>query len=145
MRQLSSVAKTSLAAARAAKTAGASVSNSKRYAHSGEKGEYNMTCRDALNQAMDEEMARDPNVFIMGEEVGLYNGAYKVCMQANLRRSRQWTMLKNFPHPPFSPHLTVFRLRKDCTTSTGRSVLSILLSQSVKTLPLASPARLSRF
>lgn len=37
-----------------------------------------MTCRDALNQAMDEEMARDPNVFIMGEEVGYYNGAYKV-------------------------------------------------------------------
>jgi len=81
MRQLSSVAKTSLAAARAAKTATAtaSVSNSsKRCAHSGEKGEYNMTCRDALNQAMDEEMTRDPNVFIMGEEVGLYNGAYKV-------------------------------------------------------------------
>lgn len=37
-----------------------------------------LTCRDALNQAMDEEMARDPNVFIMGEEVGYYNGAYKV-------------------------------------------------------------------
>lgn len=37
-----------------------------------------MTCREALNQAMDEEMTRDPNVFIMGEEVGQYNGAYKV-------------------------------------------------------------------
>lgn len=37
-----------------------------------------MTCRDALNQAMDEEMQRDENVFIMGEEVGQYNGAYKV-------------------------------------------------------------------
>lgn len=34
--------------------------------------------REALRQAMDEEMARDPNVFIMGEEVGDYNGAYKV-------------------------------------------------------------------
>lgn len=34
--------------------------------------------REALRQAMDEEMTRDPNVFIMGEEVGLYNGAYKV-------------------------------------------------------------------
>jgi pyruvate dehydrogenase E1 component beta subunit len=34
--------------------------------------------RDALNQAMREEMDRDPNVFIMGEEVGHYNGAYKV-------------------------------------------------------------------
>jgi pyruvate dehydrogenase E1 component beta subunit len=34
--------------------------------------------REALRQALDEEMTRDPNVFIMGEEVGLYNGAYKV-------------------------------------------------------------------
>lgn len=34
--------------------------------------------REALRQALDEEMARDPTVFIMGEEVGLYNGAYKV-------------------------------------------------------------------
>jgi len=34
--------------------------------------------RDALNQAMREEMERDPDVFIMGEEVGHYNGAYKV-------------------------------------------------------------------
>src|SRR6187399_3438851 len=37
-----------------------------------------MTYRDALNQAMREEMERDPSVFIMGEEVGHYNGAYKV-------------------------------------------------------------------
>lgn len=34
--------------------------------------------RDAINQAIDEEMARDETVFIMGEEVGEYNGAYKV-------------------------------------------------------------------
>jgi len=34
--------------------------------------------REALNQAMREEMERDSNVFIMGEEVGHYNGAYKV-------------------------------------------------------------------
>jgi pyruvate dehydrogenase E1 component subunit beta len=34
--------------------------------------------REALNQAMREEMERDANVFIMGEEVGYYNGAYKV-------------------------------------------------------------------
>jgi pyruvate dehydrogenase E1 component beta subunit len=34
--------------------------------------------REALRQALDEEMARDPNVFIMGEEVAEYNGAYKV-------------------------------------------------------------------
>jgi pyruvate dehydrogenase E1 component beta subunit len=34
--------------------------------------------REALRQAMDEEMARDPTVLIMGEEVAEYNGAYKV-------------------------------------------------------------------
>src|SRR5271170_1795311 len=34
--------------------------------------------REALRQAMDEEMARDSRVFIMGEEVAEYNGAYKV-------------------------------------------------------------------
>ncbi|HET7038462.1 MAG TPA: pyruvate dehydrogenase complex E1 component subunit beta [Gemmatimonadales bacterium] len=34
--------------------------------------------RDALNQALREEMHRDPGVFLMGEEVGVYQGAYKV-------------------------------------------------------------------
>ncbi len=34
--------------------------------------------REALNEAMSEEMRRDPNVFLMGEEVAEYNGAYKV-------------------------------------------------------------------
>lgn len=34
--------------------------------------------RDALREAMSEEMRRDPRVFLMGEEVAEYNGAYKV-------------------------------------------------------------------
>ena len=34
--------------------------------------------RDALNQALREELARDQSVFLMGEEVGEYQGAYKV-------------------------------------------------------------------
>ena len=37
-----------------------------------------ITYRDALNQALREEMQRDNTVFLMGEEVGLYQGAYKV-------------------------------------------------------------------
>lgn len=37
-----------------------------------------ITYREALRQAIDEEMARDESVFIMGEEVAEYNGAYKV-------------------------------------------------------------------
>ncbi len=37
-----------------------------------------MTMREALRDAMAEEMRRDPNVFILGEEVAEYQGAYKV-------------------------------------------------------------------
>lgn len=37
-----------------------------------------MTMREALNQAMREEMHRDPDIFLMGEEVAAYQGAYKV-------------------------------------------------------------------
>lgn len=37
-----------------------------------------LTLREALNEAMTEEMERDPTVFLMGEEVAEYNGAYKV-------------------------------------------------------------------
>src|SRR5882762_7401441 len=37
-----------------------------------------LTYRDALNQALREEMQRDSSVFLMGEEVGVYQGAYKV-------------------------------------------------------------------
>lgn len=37
-----------------------------------------ITYRDALNQALREELRRDPSVFLMGEEVGVYQGAYKV-------------------------------------------------------------------
>jgi pyruvate dehydrogenase E1 component beta subunit len=37
-----------------------------------------ITYRDALNQALREELARDDRVFLMGEEVAEYDGAYKV-------------------------------------------------------------------
>merc|ERR1712168_614450 len=37
-----------------------------------------LTCRDALNMAMDEEIERDEKVFLLGEEVAQYDGAYKV-------------------------------------------------------------------
>ncbi|KAK6018531.1 hypothetical protein OSTOST_15879, partial [Ostertagia ostertagi] len=37
-----------------------------------------ITVRDALNQAMDEEIKRDDRVFLIGEEVAQYDGAYKV-------------------------------------------------------------------
>ena len=37
-----------------------------------------MTVREALNSALAEELDRDDDVFIIGEEVAQYNGAYKV-------------------------------------------------------------------
>src|SRR5277367_4213774 len=37
-----------------------------------------ITYRQALNEALAEELERDPNVFLMGEEVAEYNGAYKI-------------------------------------------------------------------
>ncbi len=39
---------------------------------------HTVTYRDALNEALREEMERDKDVFLMGEEVGVYQGAYKV-------------------------------------------------------------------
>jgi pyruvate dehydrogenase E1 component beta subunit len=48
-----------------------------------------LTMREALNQAMAEEMARDPSVFILGEEVGAYQGAYKIT-QGLLAKFGEW-------------------------------------------------------
>ena len=48
-----------------------------------------LTMREALNQAMTEEMTRDPNVFILGEEVGAYQGAYKIT-QGLLAQFGEW-------------------------------------------------------
>jgi pyruvate dehydrogenase E1 component beta subunit len=48
-----------------------------------------LTMREALNQAMREEMKRDPNVFILGEEVGAYQGAYKIT-QNLLQEFGEW-------------------------------------------------------
>ncbi len=43
--------------------------------------------REALNQALREEMQRDPGVFLMGEEVGFYQGAFKVSKGLHCWRS----------------------------------------------------------
>ncbi|BGP29299.1 pyruvate dehydrogenase E1, beta subunit [Rhodotorula toruloides] len=78
-RPSSSVRKTALDAARASAVAFAQ--GSKRFASSAEgssDGSVEMTVREALNSAMEEEMTRDETVFILGEEVAQYNGAYKV-------------------------------------------------------------------
>ena len=48
-----------------------------------------ITMREALNQALREEMARDQNVFLLGEEVGAYQGAYKIT-QGLLQEFGEW-------------------------------------------------------
>src|SRR5687767_5292586 len=48
-----------------------------------------LTMREALNQALREEMVRDPNVFLLGEEVGAYQGAYKIT-QGLLAQFGEW-------------------------------------------------------
>ncbi len=48
--------------------------------------------REALNQAMREEMSRDGRVFLMGEEVGRYDGAYKIS-QGLLKEFGPWRVV----------------------------------------------------
>jgi len=48
----------------------------RRYAK--ESGVKEYTVRDALNEALAEELELNPKVFVLGEEVAQYNGAYKV-------------------------------------------------------------------
>jgi hypothetical protein len=48
------------------------------YATQANSDTVQVTVRDALNAALAEEMERDDSVFLLGEEVAMYNGAYKV-------------------------------------------------------------------
>ncbi|KAL5015516.1 hypothetical protein ScPMuIL_009786 [Solemya velum] len=50
----------------------------KEFSSTASKSASQMTVRDALNSAMEEEIKRDESVFLLGEEVALYDGAYKV-------------------------------------------------------------------
>ena len=60
-----------------------------------------MTVRDALNSAIDEELARDDRVFVMGEEVAQYDGAYKV---GNIAKLFNWAQASNrFSQPQGHP------------------------------------------
>jgi len=87
--KLSSIAKTAhLVSAAIANNATRSIKQSGQYqalrmmdnvrAASSAAGAKTITVRDALNAGLAEELDRDDDVFIMGEEVAQYNGAYKV-------------------------------------------------------------------
>jgi len=68
-----------MAAVRSVLVKGAASGLAKRgLATSASVGQRQLTVRDALNSALDEELARDERVFLMGEEVAQYDGAYKV-------------------------------------------------------------------
>lgn len=56
--------------------AGWSASQRRSYASTAGTKEY--TVREALNEALAEELEQNPKVFVLGEEVAQYNGAYKV-------------------------------------------------------------------
>ncbi|KAE8214634.1 hypothetical protein CF327_g1974 [Tilletia walkeri] len=85
----SSVAATAAAASRALSTraaqlsvrgtiTAASASVVQHRLASTDSGSQQLTVREALTTAMEEEMLRDDSVFILGEEVARYNGAYKI-------------------------------------------------------------------
>ncbi|KAG8550277.1 hypothetical protein GDO81_026943 [Engystomops pustulosus] len=50
----------------------------RRELHKSAPAALQVTVRDAINQALDEEIERDERVFLLGEEVAQYDGAYKV-------------------------------------------------------------------
>ena len=54
------------------------VSTSQANFHSSKTLNEKMTVRESINSAMSDEIERDENVFLIGEEVARYNGAYKV-------------------------------------------------------------------
>ena len=64
-----------------------------------------ITYRQALNEALAEEIERDPNVFLMGEEVAEYNGAYKAT-------SRGSTPPRSISSREFLPLTTVMEARR---------------------------------
>lgn len=57
-----------------------------------------MAVRDALNSAIDDEMAADERVFLIGEEVGEYQGAYKV--RACWCPPHRWVSPRALSKPP---------------------------------------------
>jgi pyruvate dehydrogenase E1 component beta subunit len=72
----SAVAEPPQAPPKAAQAPAAAVDRAPEFAAGTEM--VSMTVREALRDAMSEEMRRDPDVFVMGEEVAEYQGAYKI-------------------------------------------------------------------
>ncbi|KAI1211982.1 pyruvate dehydrogenase E1 component beta subunit mitochondrial precursor [Annulohypoxylon truncatum] len=76
--RLAASARTAAAPRAVTRFAPASFAVSQRRTFADVKGTKDYTVRDALNEAMAEELEANDKVFILGEEVAQYNGAYKV-------------------------------------------------------------------
>jgi len=72
------LSKTVTSSSRALPAATTTTTTSKRTFSATPSAAAQITVRDALNSALDEELARDERVFLIGEEVAQYDGAYKV-------------------------------------------------------------------
>ena len=77
-----------------------------------------ITVRDALNAALDEELDRDDKVFILGEEVAQYDGAYKVSLWQNLSNA-------------FDKYKSNFLSYSDCFSLIGYKVTEIRNKKSL--------------
>ncbi|MEK7237378.1 MAG: alpha-ketoacid dehydrogenase subunit beta, partial [Nitrospirota bacterium] len=54
--------------------------------------DHEVTYMDAISQALDEEMTRDERVFLMGEDIGTYGGAFKIT-EGFLKKYGEWRVL----------------------------------------------------
>lgn len=79
-----------------------------------------LTVRDALNAALDEELERDERVFLMGEEVAQYDGAYKVIRIEPKQGSLYGTRLETLRYRVLSPKLLTLE-RYDHGKSNGEN------------------------
>ena len=75
---LSKTVTTSTSPRAAANAASAAATSKRTFGVTPSVAATQITVRDALNTALDEELARDEKVFVIGEEVAQYDGAYKV-------------------------------------------------------------------
>ncbi|MGH7257669.1 MAG: alpha-ketoacid dehydrogenase subunit beta, partial [Nitrospiraceae bacterium] len=51
-----------------------------------------VTYLEAISQALDEEMSRDKRVFLMGEDIGIYGGAFRITV-GFLQKFGEWRIL----------------------------------------------------
>src|SRR2546426_1519767 len=58
-----------------------------------------VTYLEAISQALDEEMARDERVFLMGEDIGPYGGAFRIT-EGFQQKYGEWRGLGTPPAPP---------------------------------------------